>query len=256
MRRLVLGLGFLLVWGSPAGGQDLARRIGGAPDGVVRLSFAARDGVCGNGRNIQTHRSRSGEWESDCEPGPVRVALDMRAGHPTAIRTYIGGRWSAETDRVTDLGLVSAQEAGGWFLDLAERGAGGGLKGDPILPAVVADSAVTWPALLRIARTTYIRKEVRRQAVFWLGQEAADAATRGLEALAEDENEDREIRRQAVFALSQLDRSRGVATLIRVAREDRDPAIRKQAMFWLGQSEDPRALALFEEVLTRQARRP
>ena len=31
-----------------------------------------------------------------------------------------------------------------------------------------------------------------------------------------------------------------------------DPEIRRKALFWLGQSEDPRALALFEELLTRR----
>jgi HEAT repeat protein len=53
-----------------------------------------------------------------------------------------------------------------------------------------------------------------------------------------------------VFALSQLDNDRGVPELIKVARTHRDPQIRKNAIFWLGQSEDPRAIALFEELLT------
>jgi hypothetical protein len=33
-------------------------------------------------------------------------------------------------------------------------------------------------------------------------------------------------------------------------RTHRDPDIRRRAIFWLGQSNDPRALALFEELLT------
>jgi hypothetical protein len=43
-----------------------------------------------------------------------------------------------------------------------------------------------------------------------------------------------------------------VAALIQIARTNRDPEIRKNALFWLGQSHDPRALALFEEILTRR----
>ena len=39
--------------------------------------------------------------------------------------------------------------------------------------------------------------------------------------------------------------------LIQIARSNRDPEVRKKAFFWLGQTGDPRALALFEEVLTR-----
>ena len=37
----------------------------------------------------------------------------------------------------------------------------------------------------------------------------------------------------------------------RIARTHRDPAIRKKALFWLGQSEDPRAITLFQELLTK-----
>jgi HEAT repeat protein len=65
-----------------------------------------------------------------------------------------------------------------------------------------------------------------------------------------DDDEDREVRESAVFALSQLPREEGVPILIRAARTNRDPKVRRQALFWLGQSEDPRALALFEEILT------
>jgi HEAT repeat protein len=58
-------------------------------------------------------------------------------------------------------------------------------------------------------------------------------------------------RSQAVFALSQRPQAEGIPALIQVARTHRDVQIRKQALFWLGQSKDPRALALFEEILTR-----
>jgi HEAT repeat protein len=62
---------------------------------------------------------------------------------------------------------------------------------------------------------------------------------------------DREVREQAVFALSQRPRDEGVPALIRIAKTHNDPEIRRRAIFWLGQSNDPRALALFEELLTR-----
>ena len=54
-----------------------------------------------------------------------------------------------------------------------------------------------------------------------------------------------------MFALSQLPKDQGVPKLIHVARTNRNKEVRKDAMFWLGQSNDPRALAFFEEVLTR-----
>ena len=54
-----------------------------------------------------------------------------------------------------------------------------------------------------------------------------------------------------MFALSQQPKDVGVPALIQVARTNRDPDVRRKAFFWLGQSGDPRAIALFEEVLTK-----
>ena len=86
--------------------------------------------------------------------------------------------------------------------------------------------------------------------MFWLAQAAGDAAVEGLEGIVLDEDEDFEVRKSAVFALSQLPDDEGVPILVRVARTHHDPRILKQAIFWLGQSGDPRAVALFEELLT------
>ncbi|MFL5489053.1 MAG: HEAT repeat domain-containing protein, partial [Gemmatimonadaceae bacterium] len=115
-----------------------------------------------------------------------------------------------------------------------------------------ADSAEVWPALLKIARNPDVPRAARTQSVFWLGQAAGEAATRGLNELVVDNGVDREVREQAVFALSQRPREEGVPALIAVARTNKDPEIRKKALFWLGQSHDPRALDLFEELLTKK----
>ncbi len=86
----------------------------------------------------------------------------------------------------------------------------------------------------------------------WLAEAAGEAAVKDLAALAGDDTLDRDVREHAVFALSQEPKDVGVPALIQIARSNRDPEVRKKAFFWLGQSNDPRALALFEEVLTRQ----
>ena len=88
--------------------------------------------------------------------------------------------------------------------------------------------------------------------MFWLGQAAGDAATAGLNNIVLDNSVDREVREQAVFALSQRPSDEGVPALISVARTNKDPELRKKALFWLGQSHDPRALDLFEELLTKK----
>ena len=91
---------------------------------------------------------------------------------------------------------------------------------------------------------------VRGQALFWLGQKAGKKAVAAITGAITDDPET-EVKKKAVFALSQLPKEDGVPRLIEVAKTNRNPEVRKQAMFWLGQSGDSRALAFFQEVLTR-----
>jgi len=229
--------------------QSLAQRVQRAGDGTVRMSFAAREGVCSRGPgSITIMDDDDDEWETDCERGPVRVSLRMRGGRVAESETYVGGRWRAGRDRVTDLGLVPAQEAADLLLALAPQ-VGDDDGGELVTAATLADSVVVWPQLLRMARDTKVGEGTRRQAVFWLGQAAGDQAAKGLDSIAADGTGDIEIRKQAVFALSQRPADEGVPILIRIARSNRHRELRKTALFWLGQSEDPRALTLFEEIL-------
>jgi hypothetical protein len=228
--------------------QSLADRVARAPDGKVRFSFSAREGVCGNGNNISVRGSRDGDWESDCEEGPVRVVLTVAGNRVTRVRSYVGGRWREPPDRTTDLGEVPSRSAGEYLLRLAETG-GGGAK-EAIFPATIADSFSAWPGLLRVARSEQAPKETRKSAVFWLGQATGDRVTESLDSVVSDRSGDREVRESAVFALSQRPDDEGVPVLLRLAQNDRDPEIRRKAVFWLGQSDDPRALDFFEQVLT------
>jgi hypothetical protein len=239
---------FLLVCGLVRGltAQSLEQRIGRISSGTIHLSFAARPGVCGDGFNTIQTNSADEEWQEDCEPQPVRVALKVKGGRVTAVKSYVGGDWRAGSS-ATDLGTVRPQEAAPYLISLAERDAG--LSGDPLLAASLADSVVIWPSLLRLARSTQLSAETRRSAVFWLAQAAGAAVAPLLDSIVEDPRGDREVRKQAVFALSQRSANDGVPALIRIARANPDPELRKTALFWLGQSEDPRALALFEEIL-------
>ena len=244
--------------------QSLERRVASAPDGSVRFSFAARPGVYGNGRNSISwgcdgrncrHRqtsdwqSNEDEWSEPCDSGPVRVALTKSGGRLTNMRVYVGGEWRTSTT-ATDLGMVGTKDATSYLLGLAARD-DSRIAEKAIFPAVLADSVVIWPELLKIAKTDNVSRKVRQSAVFWLGQAAGDAATKGLTDLVEDGNQDREVRESAVFALSQRPHDEGVPVLIRIAKENKDPELRRKAIFWLGQSDDPRALALFEELLTK-----
>ena len=242
--------------------QTLERRISAAPDGSVRFSYAAKPGVYGNGRNMISWDCDKGNcrnqvngdwndrdnWDSPCDSGPVRIVLQKTGGRITDLRVYVGGEWRPNA-AATDLGTVSTKEATGYLLGLAERDESRASE-KAIFPAVLADSVSIWPDLLKIAKAGTITRKTRRSAVFWLGQAAGDAATKGLTDLVDDGNEDREVREAAVFALSQR-HEEGVPALIRIARENKDPDLRRKAIFWLGQSDDPRAISLFEELLTK-----
>jgi PBS lyase HEAT-like repeat len=250
---------------TPLAAQSLAERIARAPDGTVHLSYAARDGVCGNGSGVISFDCSDGtcgrrrittnsDWDDDnpcpCDSGPVRLALQVSGGHITRLRAYVGGHWKPSTTGVTDLGTVAAPEAARFLLDLA-RSTTSRVAEEAIFPATLADSITVWPDLVKIARSTSVPTHVRNQAVFWLSQAAGDAAVKDLRDLVDDDNVDRDVREHAVFALSQEPRDVGVPALIQIARSNKDAGVRRKAIFWLGQSNDPRAINLFEELLTR-----
>ncbi|MDQ6689401.1 MAG: HEAT repeat domain-containing protein [Gemmatimonadota bacterium] len=244
--------------------QSIASRVARVSNGTVRMTFAAKPGICGSGNSIMHvgsrgrttwsdgwNTSRDVEWESECSTGPARIVLDRRNGELSDLRFYVGGRWRAAASDVVDLGTVPAREAADYLTSIAQSEKGS-MGPKAIFPATIADSSNIWPALLRIARNTDLPRNTRTQSVFWLGQAAGDAATANLDSLVLDNSVDREVREQAVFALSQRPRDEGVPALIAVARTNKDPEIRKKALFWLGQSHDPRAIDLFEELLTRR----
>jgi len=224
------------------------------------MTFAARPGVCGNGSSISressgtmrwnSSESEDVEWDAECSTRPVRLVADVDNGRVTRIRAFVGGRWRVPQGRVTNLGSVPVREATSFLLNLVSTGTDKVAR-EAIFPATIADSVVVWPALLRVARDDSRPGETRRQAVFWVGQAAGDAITANLAALAGENEVDRKVRESAVFALSQRRNSESITALIQIARSNKDPMIRKSALFWLGQSRDPRALALFEEILTR-----
>ena len=263
-RTAVTVLAALAAAAGIAPAQSIASRVARVSNGTVRMSFAAKPGICGSGNSIRHSNGRGGttwgndwntsrdvEWESDCSVGPARVVLDRRNGELADLRFYVGGRWRPAGSDVVDLGTVPAREAADYLVSIAQSEKGS-MGEKAIFPATMADSANIWPAMLRIARNSDLPRSTRTQSVFWLGQAAGDAATANLNSIVLDNSVDREVRESAVFALSQRPREEGVPALISVARTNKDPEIRKKALFWLGQSHDPRAIDLFEELLTKK----
>ncbi len=260
--RYALGLAAAALLAAPLNAQSVASRVNAVANGEVRMTFDILPDICGwgngwsrgdnwRGRNdYGRSNSRDVEWSNECMTGPGRLVVDRSGGETMKVRFYVGGRWR-ERPNVTDLGQVPNQQAADYLLGLArtERSA---IAREAIMPLTIIDDVEVWPALLRLARDDNRHQEVRKSAIFWLGQMAGERITGDLRDVAEDDRVDREVRESAIFALSQRPRDEGVPALIRIVRTSRDAKLRKNALFWLGQSNDPRALDLIEELLAKR----
>jgi len=236
-------------------GQDLARRVASIDEGTARITYPARPGVeiCDQGIRMGEHNYlwHSRDWDDqprNCRTGPVEIELQVRDGSVRDIEVI--RRTADRTQGATDLGTVSAQVAADYLLDVARRG-GRDRRGEEeaVFPLMLADVQDVWRDLLEVAKDRNVDEDARTSALFWVGQEAADAATEGLADVAMDEDEDQDVREAAVFALSQRDPDEGVPILMQIARTAKEPETRRSAMFWLAQSEDERVYAFFEEIL-------
>lgn len=239
-----------------AAAQDLSTAVAGAPDGTVRFSFATRPGVeiCDRGiRMGESHHVRWGGgghdgWPMSCRPGPVDVEVRVRDGRVRSVETlHRGDRRDADA---RDLGPVPPRQAVDFLARVARGGsAGSGAAEDAVFPMVLADVPEVWEDLLGLARDRDVPRSARKNALFWLGQEAAEAATRGLARVAGDEEEEQEVREAAVFALSQRPDEEGVPVLMELARTASQAETRRTALFWLAQSDAPEVVDFFAEIL-------
>jgi len=250
----ILGAAALVVATPDEGAaQELARRVTAVEAGWATFSYPARadveicdHGVTIGGRRIQW-RGRLRDEARRCVTGTVSVEVRVAEGVVRDVDVL-------ELDEVVevgalDLGAVGARDAADYFLSLARTGGTEDAAEDAVFAAMIADVEDVWRDLFDVARDPSIPQDVRGSSLFWLGQEAGDAVTTGIAAIAADEREEQEVREAAIFALSQRPGEVGVTPLMELARTAREAETRRAAMFWLAQSEDPRVLAFFEEVL-------
>jgi len=249
MRSLIMFLAL------PLQGQSLADRVASSNSDAVTFYYTARPGVCGDGENwVRSGHSYYGHVQvgrrmEPCEDGPVQVRLSLEGGSVTRLQYWVG---RLRDRNATDLGAVPAGEAARYLVTLAQTSASS-VASKSIFPAVLADSAVIWPQLLAIAKDYDRSRNTRQEATLFLSR-FASAAISGHpnDPFDDDDRDDKDDEKtQAVFVLSQLRNGAGTPDLLDIARNNKDPHVRSAAMFWLGQSGDPRALRLFEEVLSR-----
>jgi HEAT repeat protein len=251
-------------------GSSIARRVAAAPDGEVRLTYATRSNVCGDGRDgvsigrsmyFATNIESYGGWSNmQCERGPARVTLTVDGHKVVGVRTRVAGTWLAASRDVTDLGTVPAAEAAAYFLSIVPALDGMTRRDNPMLAAAVADSANVAPDMLRIGRTTSLSRETRKRAVHWSGMLGDASMVPPLVELArsnggagstDDMGPGNGIEGAATAALSMIPNDAGVPALTELARGGSE-SVRKAAVFWLGQRDDEKSRAVVRSVATNE----
>ncbi len=245
--------------------QSLSQRIASAPDGAVQFAYAARPGVCGNGR---TYYSINGSmWfgsmndntlRSDpCQPGPVRVVLGRAGKEIVDVNVYVGPAPAQQSSAVTDLGTVPAKDAADYLLSVAAK-VDGRPGRDAITPALLADSATVSPQLLASARDQTRARETRSSAINWLsrapderGGVAPSQLAKALGDMARDENDNQQVRQSALRVLARQENGEGIPALIEISRGTQDVWLGKQALSVLAQSGDPRARTYLRTAVQR-----
>ena len=266
-RRLYFPLAatFIVTAASGLSAQSLADRINGAPDGRVQFTYAARPGVCGNGRTyIQTGpNSYTGSFYGSinevtraepCVAGPVRVVIDRADKQPISVQAYVGPAEVAPG--TTDLGRVRAQDAADYLLSLASK-VDGRAGRDAIFPALLADSANTAATLVAIARNQSLPRETRRSALSWMGrstdgmQTIPANVTDQLLSIARDESDNQSVRQQALSVLGRLDHGAGIPALVDLSKQTQSTWLAKESMSALARSGDPRARQYLRTAVRR-----
>jgi HEAT repeat protein len=237
--------------------QSIARRVSAVRDGTVRMTYASRPGLCGDGR--ETVRSGEafivlpsmyGRGHSDndiCFAGPVRVAIGRSNGESVSTRVHVGGRWSNEDD-ATDLGVVSAPDAARYLLDEATRANGNNAE-YALAAAVFADSIDLVPDLASIARDRNVKRGMRERAVFWIGTYDEPEALTTLRRLATDESLDEDERGSAIIALGRDDMSDHDVDWLRSIYPNLSEKLRDNVFLAVSRSDSPRASGWLASVV-------
>jgi HEAT repeat protein len=178
------------------------------------------------------------------------------------------------------LGRAGSQESLDLLKELADAGQGGRQVADHAVMAIGLHDDARVAALLEGFVRQSKSEQVRKSAVFWLGQ--VDGANPLLAELVRDEKEATEVRKQAAFAIGVSKNAAALPTLqnlfssvssrevkkqlvfaasineskdeavdflIRVAGQDPDREVKKQALFWLGQKAGERSRAALGNVV-------
>jgi HEAT repeat protein len=102
--------------------------------------------------------------------------------------------------------------------------------------------------LLQVAGDANENIELRKKALFWVGQ--SDMPVGELFTIY-DRLANREMKEHMIFVISQRDEKAAVDKLIQIAKTETDRELKKKAVFWLSQSDDPRVAEFLASLLEK-----
>jgi hypothetical protein len=265
---LTAALVFLASAGTAAA-QDIAGRVREVGNGTVRLTFASKPGVCGDGESFISTRGWSDDdkqgrtifrdgrggysistgsdnWTDwrNCEEGPVRVALEVDDGQVVDVKTYVGKGWRSGEQALQ----VSSKAAVDYLFTVIEKGNNRAGK-RAFTPIIIADGVEPGSQFLRLAKNSDLSRETRKSAIFWSSQSRLPNAEREIGTLMNDR--DSEVAKSAMFALSQLKTDASSRMLLSAARNTALPIeVRKSAVFWIGQLASNEASKGLQDLMT------
>src|SRR5688500_10098677 len=239
----------------PQQGTDLARRISAAPDGIVKITYAAREGVCGDGRSFvaeATSASRGWDvWFADgvsmsgtnsdiaawCVQGPVRLSLVVRDRRVVAVQPFVGPTSAATERSGTDLGALAVADVSRYLLDLAAQGRDETSR-NAMLAATIADSVRVARQLATMAQNKSLSSSVRESALRWVGRAAAREGDRDAmrvpRSIAEDQDDRLEVRERAVRVVGE--EPDGASYLRTLSQRLDQASLRERAIRVVGES--------------------
>ena len=173
-----------------------------------------------------------------------------KSNHKTALLFCLDGNSSVIDLQVSDfdsrvklkdhpvfwLGNVAQDASANQVVQLYQKANDPEIKKDLIFAvAIHRSSEQSLPFLKNVAKSQ-ADEELRKTAVFWLGQYHEEALDFLIDLVQSDRSE--EVRKSAIFAISQSRSDKAFDALIHIAKNNKQLELRKQAVFWLSQQEN------------------
>jgi HEAT repeat protein len=251
LAMLVCGAGDLagVMQAAEVGGPTqmlLRRQIESMPDGWVGYELQTNGEnrmYCSFDDSINITNNRGDRHAASAR---IRVYFRVTAHHIDRVRLRSDGcDLDAEGRQVTWLNAVDPN-ASVALLDELVRSDTEDAKHALVALAISRGSS---DRLIDIARH-HPSSSLRGKALFWVGQQAGEKAAATLKDAVNNDPEDG-VKAKAVFGIYNLPDDQSVPMLIDLMKTHPSRAVRKKAAFWLSQKDDPRALAAFQEILTK-----